>query len=56
MSRNLKYNKTGVNKSVLIAMPSVKGFKKVKLKLKPIFKLNAPLGLIIKKLNPIIRG
>lgn len=54
--RNLKYNKKGSNESVLIIEPSSKGIRRVKLAIKSIFRLNAPMGLIIKKLNPIIRG
>jgi RNA-directed DNA polymerase len=54
--RNLKYNKTGLNKSVLITQPSSKGIKRIKTKIKSYFRLNAPLGLIIKELNPVIRG
>lgn len=56
VDRNLKYNKTGLNTSVLLTEPSKKGIRRIKLKIKSYFRLNAPLGFIIKKLNPIIRG
>jgi RNA-directed DNA polymerase len=55
-ARNLKFNKTGFNEFVLIKQPSIKGIRRIKLKIKYYFRLNAPLGLIIRKLNPIIRG
>jgi len=54
--RNLKHNKTGVNKFVLLTKPSIKGIRWIKLKIKLYFKLNAPLSFTIRKLNPIIRG
>jgi RNA-directed DNA polymerase len=54
--RDLRHNKTGVNKSVLLTKPSVKGIRRVKLKMKYYFKHNVPLSFIIRKLNPIIRG
>lgn len=56
MPRNLKYNKPGKNKLVLLTKPSRKGIRRVMLKIKYYFKLNAPLSLIIRKLNPILRG
>lgn len=56
VARNLKHNKTGFNKSVLLTKPSIKGIRRIKLKMKSYFKLNAPLRFIIRKLNPIIRG
>jgi RNA-directed DNA polymerase len=56
VARNLKYNKTGVNEFVLLTEPSLKGIRRIKLKIRYYFKLNAPLGLVIKKLNPIIMG
>jgi RNA-directed DNA polymerase len=56
VTRNLKHNKTGVNELVLLTKPSIKGIRRIKLKLKYYFKLNAPLSFIIRKLNPIIRG
>lgn len=56
VARNLKHNKTGFNKSVLLTKPSIKGIRRIKLKIKSYFKLNAPLRFIIRKLNPIIRG
>jgi RNA-directed DNA polymerase len=56
VARNLKYNKTGTNEFVLLTKPSLKGIRRIKLKIKSYFRLNAPLALIINKLNPIIRG
>jgi hypothetical protein len=56
MPRNLKYNKPGKNKLVLITKPSIKGIRQVMLKIKYYFKLNVPLSLIVRKLNPILRG
>jgi RNA-directed DNA polymerase len=52
--RNLKYNKTGVSKFVLLTKPSIKGIRRIKLKIKHYFKLNVPLSFIIIKLNPIL--
>jgi RNA-directed DNA polymerase len=56
MPRNLKHNKPSINKFVLITKPSREGIRRVSLKIKYYFKLNAPLSLIIWKLNPIIKG
>jgi RNA-directed DNA polymerase len=41
---------------VLLTKPSPKGVRRIKLKIRSYFKLNAPLSFIIRKLNPIIRG
>jgi hypothetical protein len=54
--RDLYHNKTGLNKYVLLTKPSPKGVRRIKLKIRSYFKLNAPLSFIIRKLNPIIRG
>jgi RNA-directed DNA polymerase len=54
--RDLRHNKTGVNKFVLLTKPSVKGIKRIKSKIKQYFKLSAPMSFIIRQLNPIIRG
>jgi hypothetical protein len=40
----------------LLVKPSSKGIRRIKLKIRSYFRLNVPLSLIIKKLNPIIRG
>jgi RNA-directed DNA polymerase len=57
-NRNLKYNKVGVNKSVLITKPTKESVKRIKLVIKTAFshKTNMPMGAIIRKLNPVIRG
>jgi hypothetical protein len=54
--RNLKHNKTGLNKLVLLVKPSFKSIRRVKLKIKSYFKLRVPIGVLIARLNPIIRG
>jgi len=51
--RSLKRNEPSVNKAVLILKPTSKGIKRIKIKMKSIFKLNMPLAGIINKLNPI---
>jgi hypothetical protein len=52
----LKYNKTGVNKSVMVLKQTRNGIKRVKTSIKLVFNAQLPIGKIIKKLNPIIRG
>jgi hypothetical protein len=54
----LQYNKTGINESVLILKPTYKAIKRIKIVIKETFSHNKsmPMGAIIRKLNPVIRG
>jgi RNA-directed DNA polymerase len=54
--RNLYYNKSGLNEFVLMTRPTPESIRRIKLKIKTHFKLNVPLSVIIRKLNPITRS
>lgn len=56
MKRDLKRNKSSVNKKILILKPSKESVKRVKREMKRIFQSNKLIERIIKEINPVLRG
>jgi RNA-directed DNA polymerase len=56
LERNLKKNKSGNNKKVLVIKPTKEAQIRFKAKIKAEFRSNKPIRALIKDLNPILRG